>query len=65
MESISQSDLLNRPLGLSPSIFLPYISDIKMSITARLMDLREMWIADGKIQRRYEAELFCSVHQLH
>jgi hypothetical protein len=56
VESISQSDALNRPLGLSPSISLTYISDIKMFITARLMDLREMWIADGEIQRRYAEE---------
>jgi hypothetical protein len=36
-----------------------------MSLTARLMDLRETWIEDGEIQRRYEAEYFCHVHELH
>jgi hypothetical protein len=36
-----------------------------MSIISRLMDLREMWIADGEIQRRYKAEYFCPVHELH
>ena len=56
MESISQSDVLSRPLGVSPSISLPYTFDIKMSIAASPMNLREMWIADGEIQRRYAEE---------
>jgi hypothetical protein len=36
-----------------------------MSITVRLMDLREILTADGKIQKRYEAEYFSPVHKLH
>jgi hypothetical protein len=50
VESISQSDILNRPLGLTPSNCLYFIYDVKMSVTARLKVVREMWIADGEIQ---------------
>ena len=52
VESISQSDLLNRPLGLSPSILIPHVTHIKKSI----LELREMWIGDGENKRIYEAE---------